>query len=250
MRSFALTLALVASSQLVLASTPAWAQGPTAPPPATPATTDTAATPPTTPAPAAPRATDGTVQVHVESTLKVNLERRTATTAAWEFVCESPCDQRTAVGYEYRVTGKNVNDSRPFQLDTSKGDTVVVRVAPGEKDKERLGTYVLIGGGALIVAGIIIMAVGVHPSQTFRDDGTTNNTNWDVLTVGTAMIVGGVVGGLVGSAFVINNGHSRAGGDVQAAPPARGSLPLPQTGMRTPGPVAPQLIVPLFSTTF
>jgi uncharacterized membrane protein YidH (DUF202 family) len=192
----------------------------------------------------------------------VLLEHRSAPNAPWESACEGSCDRRLPIADEYRVIGTGINGSRPFNLDGTKGDKVVLKVVAGEHKRENIGKYILIGGGALIVAGIVVIAVGSHPSQTFQADGTTNNTNFDVLTAGTALILGGLVGGVYGGATWYNNRHSHVGGDVQGVGPARdphatrdedASIVRPEltaTGMRTPAPVAPMFQIPLLNRSF
>jgi uncharacterized membrane protein YidH (DUF202 family) len=185
---------------------------------------------------------DGTVEVHVEARDKmVLLEHRSAPS----------------------VLGTGINDSHAFSLDGTKGDRVTLRVVAGEHKRENLGKFILIGGAALIAGGIITIAAGSHPSQTFQADGTTNNTNFDVLTVGTALILGGIIGSVYGGATWYNNHHSHVGGDVQGATPLLNpkdvnkedaSTVRPElvgfTGMRTPGPVAPMFQIPLINRTF
>jgi hypothetical protein len=260
MRPYALSLALVASAQLVLATTPAWAQGPEPAPPPLP-TTAPEPPPPPPPVPAAPTATaapaatpgaDGLVEVRIENKGKaIRLEHRSAPNAPWEPACEDQCKTRVPVADEYRVVGTGINESKVFHLNASQGDHVELRVITGESSKERIGKYVLIGGGALIVAGILTMAIGCHPGDTFTLDGTTNQTNFDVLTVGTSLVLAGVVGGLYGGATWYNNTQSHVGGDVMGAAPTRGSIPAPeQTAMRPSMPGIQAYQIPIFRTTF
>jgi hypothetical protein len=270
MRSFALTLALVASGQLVLLTTPAWAQQP--PPPDAPAPPAPPAPPPPPAPPAAviveaPAHTDGTVEVHVDSTnWWMSLEHRSGPNAPWEPACEEKCDKRLPVADEYRVVGVGLSPSRPFTLDGSKGDKITLKVVVGEHRKEKVGMWVLIGGGALIVAGILTIAIGSHPSETFQADGTTNNTNFDILTVGTGLIVGGLIASIYGGATWYNNTHSHVGGDTIGAPgpvskdpkdDASLLSPKPvfwgsteQTGMRMQGSVAPVFQIPIINRSF
>jgi hypothetical protein len=230
MRSLALSLALAASAQIVLATTPAWADPPSDAPP---------------PAPAAATA-DGTVLVHIETHERGNLERRSAPGGAWEFACEAPCDKRLPVGDQYHFVGAGVNESRVFNLDGSRGDRVVLYLGGGDKQREKIGKWTVVGAGALFVAGILTIAIGSHPSHTFQADGTTNNSNFNVLAVGTSLIVVGLAGGLFGGAWWYGNSRSHVTGDVLGAPPARGSLPpAQQTGMRMPVPAAQTFEVPV-----
>ena len=277
MRPFALSLALVASAQLVLSTTPALAQGPTTPsspsspppataptaPPAAPSTPpatgatpagDTGAPAPTegTAAPATPAtapSAEGTVEVHINAPSKINLERRSAADAPWEFVCESPCDARVPATDQYRVVGANLNDSAPFYLDAAKGDKLTIGVAPGEKNKEKIGLYVLIGGAVFFVTGIIVIAAG-QPNR-WDSDGTLSGSRANALAGGITLMTLGVAGAVFGGAWMWGNAHSRVGGDTVKPSPARGSLPPASTaGLRTPDLAPAAFTIPVFAHTF
>jgi hypothetical protein len=281
MRS-SLKLALIASSALVLASTQAFAQdGPAAAPPAaaapapaTPAATVEAApvvAPPAAatpaPAPAAPvvvavpagaavevattaaPSTDGTILVHIDTPQTVSLERRSGPSAAWEHVCESPCDGRLPVGDQYRIVGTGMNASNAFTLDGSKGDRAVLIVAPGTKTKANIGTGLLIGGAVVLVGSVIVGLVGACPSCTFQSGsgGATNTTNTDVIGATTGLAVAGLATGIFGAAWLVDNQHSRVSGAIQAAPPSRGGLDPAHVsaGLRAPMPSMQSFSVPV-----
>jgi hypothetical protein len=254
MRRSSLKLALLVGAPLALMTTHASAQEPSTP--AAPASPDATtpspnATSSTPPAAASAPSAEGTVSVHIDSPKPVSLEHRASGGVAWEHVCEAPCDQRVSVGDQYRIVGMDLNESNPFMLDSTKGDTVTLHIGPGEIKKQRIGTYVLIGGGVLFLGGLIGGLAASHPSETFTADGTTNNSNWSAIIVGTSLALVGLGGAIFGGAWVVNNAHTRVGGDVQAAPPARGdNAPSHLTGLRTDLPTNPAAIVPLFHTTF
>jgi hypothetical protein len=270
MRSF-VKLALIASSALVLASAPALAQNAPAAPAVPPAVPASAAPAPAAPAPAAPApaapppaapsavvviappastvgvstpaAPDGTVLVHIDSPSKVSLERRSSPAASWEHACESPCDGRLPVGDQYRVVGTGMNESNPFTLDGSKGDRAVLLVAPGTKQRAKIGEGLLIGGAIVLVGSVVFGLVAACPSCTFQSStgAATNTTNTDVIGAATGLAVAGLATGIFGAAWWVDNQHSRVSGAVQAAPPARGGLdPALVTGLRAPMPAMTQ----------
>jgi hypothetical protein len=265
-------LALIASSALVLASNQVLAQtAPGAPPPSSPAvvvgtapaaapavvvaappgaTVSVSTTPAASVAVSTVASTDGTILVHVDSPSKVSLERRSSPSASWEHACESPCDGRLPVGDQYRVVGTGMNESNPFTLDASKGDRAVLLVAPGTKQKAKIGEALLIGGAVVLVGSVVFGAIAACPSCTFqtRNGGLTDTTNTDVIGVATGLAVGGLATGIFGAAWWVDNQHSRVSGAVQAAPPARGGLdPAHLAGMRAPMPVMTQAFtVPVF----
>jgi hypothetical protein len=258
MRSVGLGLAFAATVQLVLVSTPAFAQPPadTSATPADKAPADsTAATKPAV----APPPGGGKVTVHVHSSKAVSLERRAPGQSTWEFVCASPCDQAISTNDEYHIVGTGLNESRPFMLDTSAGDKITLDVSPGTHGKYTTGTWLLVGGSALIVGGVIVLLAGSSSNAVPGNDGVTTsdkNTNW--IFVGTAAILGGVLLGIGGGSMMINNAHSR----VDAAEPKDKKDEQPakaeSTASRLPtwheekGPVlAPTTnIVPIIHATF
>ena len=242
----------------------------TAPPPAPtpPAATPPAATPPATltppsaPPPAASVAAaagafvasapgaDGTVQVHIATKELVTLEHRSPG-GAWQRVCETPCDARVPGGDEFRIVGEGINDSQPFSLTTPKGDVVKIHVAPGIKRKAKIGEYMTFTGAVLFVGALVVGIGAADPGSTFQANGSTNNYNWDVIAVGTAIGVVGAVSTILGGAWWYDNSQTRVAGDVQGDQPARGGLePRYQTGLRVSAPAAPMYSAPILSATF
>lgn len=259
MRSM-LKLALVTGVPLVLFTTPAFAQGPEAPPPPPPPppAADAPAAPPpppvtvktevatTTTAPVA----DGTVQVHIKTKELVVLERR-GSDNVWTTACETPCDARLPVGDDYRMVGPGLNDSKVFHLGQGKDGVVTLHFRPGVKKKEKTGEYMAIGGGILFVGGVVGGLIAASPSSVFNSSGTSNDYNFNVIAVGTGIALAGLVTGLVGVSWWVDNSHSLAAGDIQTAQPARGDLePRVQTGMRMSSPTNAGYTTTIFSTTF
>jgi hypothetical protein len=255
MRSVGLGFAFAASFQLVLASTPAFAQPPAAAPDA-PAK-DAPAAAPATPAPAA---TPGTVTVHVNAPQKVSLEHRAAGHETWDFACNSPCDQALSSTDEYRIVGAGLNESHAFKLDTSNGDKITLDVTPGTHSKYTTGEWVLIGGGVFIVGGVVALLAGSSSNAVQGADGTvtsSKNTNW--IFVGTSLIVAGVIGGLVGGSFMYDNAHTHVdGGTPVDEKKTNEGVSLKVTASRAPtwhedtGPTITAVpnIVPLFQRSF
>jgi hypothetical protein len=210
----------LASAQLLIVS-PAFAQDtPPAPTDAKPADVKPADT--TTPATDATPSADGQVEVHIESPKQVNLERREG--ATWQFVCSSPCDQKVSVSNEYRVMGDDLNESKAFMLDSSKGK-VTLNVIPGYHNKQQQGLYVLIGGGVLAVGGILTILIGSDGKTPFSGDGETHLGNTNTIFIGSTLILAGIVGGILGGAWYIDNAHTRVGGDTAKAQPGSDKSP-------------------------
>jgi hypothetical protein len=199
---------------------------------------------------ASPASTDGTLLVHLDSPSTVSLEHRAGPQAAWEHACDSPCDARLPVADQYRIVGgPDINASNPFILDGSKGDRAVLYVAPGSKTRQKIGTGILIGGAVVAVGGAIAGFAASCPSCDFNQGTSTDNRNWLAIGVGTGLAVVGISAGIFGAAWLVDNGHSRVSGAVQAAPPARGSNdPVYVTGMRaTMPPMTQSFAFPVMS---
>ena len=177
--------------------------------------------PEATPVEAAPAPmTDGTVDVAIDSPVGVSLERRSGAGAEWEFACNAPCNQRMATTAQYRIVGVDLNASKPFMLDTTQGERVVLTVSPGVHKKAVRGLWVLAGSGAILVTGLIVLLAGSDGSSTFTSDGQTHNSNTNFIFAGTALMLVGVAGGVLGGAWYLDNRHTGVNG-VQATSPEK-----------------------------
>jgi hypothetical protein len=203
-------------------------------------------------APSTPvESTEGLVEIHIATKELVTLEHRSGPGAPWQFGCQTPCDKKLPGADEFRAVAEGAVDSEPFNLTTPKGDTVKIHVAPGLKSKAKVGEYMTFTGAVLFVGALVVGIGASDPSATFNANGSTNNYNWNVIAVGTAIGVAGLATGIVGGAWWYDNSSTRVAGDIQGAQPARGGLePHYQTGMRMNGPSAPVYGAPLFSASF
>ncbi len=205
MRVTGLSLAFLATVNVLVVSTPALAED------SAPAATE---------APAAAAKPEGTVMLHIESPKVVDLERRQGGIGAWEHVCTSPCDMNVPLFDQYRIApAADVSESKPFMIDAANKDRVSLAVNPGMRTKSRVGTYILIAGVATVVTGVVVVIAGTAGSDSIGSDGTTHHAFTNVAFVGSALVLGGLAATMVGAAWRINNQHSYVGGDV-AKPPA------------------------------
>lgn len=220
MRTFGLCASIFAMCNIVAVSSPAFAQDDAAKPADTSsekASTDSPA-PAKTSAPASTDSDDAMAEVHIDSPAPVSLERRAPGTTTWENVCTSPCDVKTSTTAEYRIVGTDLNESKTFMIDGTKGK-VVLGVAPGTKARENAGLWILVGGGVFVVTGLVILLVGsdkngVFPGNFQADDGQTHGGHLNAMMAGGAFILTGIAGGIFGTAWLINNKHTAVGGDV------------------------------------
>ena len=157
--------------------------------------------------------------VHINSTAPVSLEKRASGESAWQHVCNSPCDAPASATDEYQIVGENLNESKPFILDASQGDKVTLDVTPGFHKKAETGKWILVGGGALVVGGVIMLVGGSRSNNVPGDSGVVStNTNDDWIFAGTAVIVAGVIAGVTGGSFIVDNAHTKVDGAVGAVP--------------------------------
>lgn len=283
MRTFGICASLFAAAQLLIVSSPAYAQGGDAAPAKADAPVDTQTSSDVKPdakvdtkaeytkvddKPAAPA--DGNVEVHIDSPQAVSLEKRESGSQKWEFVCTSPCDQRQSVGFEYRIVGTDLNESHPFTLDGSAGK-VVLKVTPGVHNKAETGKWILIGGGVLAVGGVLVLILG--SSAKADSTGVINQANSNTIFLGSTMLLAGLGGAVFGGSWFVNNSHTGVDGDIMRTTnekPAPGGAPGGVKGefklstsnkvdapSRTPVYNTPKtsglpafLSVPVFGTTF
>jgi hypothetical protein len=122
--------------------------------------------------------------------------------------------------------GTDLNESKPFMLDSSKGK-VTLNVIPGYHNKQQQGLYVLIGGGVLAVGGILTILLGSDGKTPFSGDGETHLGNTNTIFIGSTLILAGIVGGILGGAWYMDNAHTRVGGDTAKAQPPSDRAPSP-----------------------
>ena len=207
MRVTGLSLAFLATVNVLVVSTPAFAED-------SPPAADSDA-----PAPAAKP--EGMVLLHVESPKVVEIERRQGEVGAWQHVCSSPCDVNVPLFDQYRIAPTaDMTESKPFLIDAGNKERVTLAVNPGMKTKSTVGTYLLVAGVATAVTGVVIVVAGTAGSNNIGSDGTTHHAFTNVAFVGSALILVGLTATLVGAAWRVNNQHSYVGGDVAKPPVA------------------------------
>jgi hypothetical protein len=175
----------------------------------------------------------------------MRLDRRHDASSPWIQVCWSPCDTRTWAHDTYRVVGEGIEPSKAFDLPAAQNGKVHLRVKPASQAKRLGGMGLLGGGGVLALAGIIGIAAGHSPSQTFSTDALTHNANYDVMTVGTLLIVAGVAAGITGGAWIYDTSASTVAPASSAAPP-----PPTTQGALPPAPAGVGLHLPLLGGRF
>lgn len=215
MRTFGLCASILAVSNIVAFSTPAFAQSTgAADTDKTPSTADAKPAEAVKPkSDATAPADDAVVNVHVESPVPVSLERRTAGGTTWENVCTTPCDVKTSPIAEYRVTGQDLNESKPFTIDGTK-ENVTLKVVPGSKARADAGLYILVGGVVLTIVGVGVMVLGADKNGAFKDDGESHNRHFNAMFFGGALVLAGVTAGLFGGGWLVGNRHSEVSGGV------------------------------------
>ena len=186
--------------------------------------------------------------MHIDSPRAVTLEKRSAE-STWSRACDAPCDTKLGVSDEYRLVGSDLNASEPFRLDASKGK-VVLTVDPGTSGGQTRGLITTIASGAVLAGGIVVMAVGVKKHGN-ADGELSQPTNDGALLAGGLMVFAGIVGGIVGTSWLVTNAHTQVEGDVGTAVSTRTASRQPTfTGPTKPAGAAAFTSVPLFSGSF
>jgi hypothetical protein len=155
-------------------------------------------------------------------------------------------------------TQLTVLSSPAFAQDTSLSTTVSLtptEAAPPPPhtrrlDARRTGFVVLGIGGAATIAGIVLDIVGtsqgtVSGSGGAGDPGTTSNARTNFYSAGTALIVAGIVTGIVGGSFLLRR-------DDRPAPPAisEGTVDSATKTVQAAVQRAPSVTVPVVGATF
>jgi len=167
-----------------------------------------------------------------------------------EVVCTSPCNKEVPATVRYRVGG--YHPSNAFVLE-GHGGRAKISVAAATKRDFVTGAAVLGTGGALVLGGVLALALGYASQGNVpgAEGVVTDTTYSDTMIAGTALVVAGVTAGIWGGATLASNLKSSVTGNVLKAPPARGSAQPPRTTAATElRSVGPTFFMPLFGGVF
>jgi hypothetical protein len=156
-------------------------------------------------------ASSDAVDVHIDSPHPVALEKRHGPSGDWEFACTAPCDERQSVRAQYRIVGTELNESDPFTLNGS-ARRVVLKVTPGVHSQGEQGKWIFGGGGALTVAGVLVLALASNAEAD--STGAVSQASSNAIFIGSAMIFAGLGGAILGGAWWVNNLTTGVGGDI------------------------------------
>jgi hypothetical protein len=107
-----------------------------------------------------------------------------------------------------------------------------LNVTPGFHNKQQQGMYIAIGGGVLFVGGVLTILLGSDGKTPFNADGDTHLGNTNAIFAGSALLLAGICGGILGGAWYIDNAHTRIDGDTAKAQPGSDKNP---SGPSSPG---------------
>ncbi len=204
----------------------------------------TAPAPAPTPTPAAP---EPQKLVHIDAPRQVALERQTANPKVWIEVCQSPCDKRVPASGNYRIGGSGVRASRTFVLDAGTEDRVFIEVDPGSKGWFVGGIVITSLGGATMLIGLMLAAIGSAASSSFSThDNSLTTAGLTTAAVGALVAVGGLVALTSNSSSTATRtsvpSTAAGGNDVSKRAPTWTSSPT--LGATTP------IVLPVFTATF
>lgn len=183
----------------------------------------------------------------IKSDRPVWLEAENKETRRWDRVCDAPCtDVALTSGVRYRVRGEGVRPTRPIEGEPGSKVKLDVRTS---SNGTFASAFVLIGVGSL---GVIVGSLlSLSASPLFNGDGFGAERTDEQKTrgqVGTALMIGGLVGAAVGGGLVIASARS----SLETTPMVNGARHEKESRRErtVPGPTTPFVSVPFFSTTF
>lgn len=160
----------------------------------------------------APASGDGAPRVHIESdypkvqimridaTIAVVGSRGSATGIVTRPVCTAPCDKVVdgRDGSQFFFTAPGMVGSSAFSLTDKSGD-LTARIQGGSAGKRMGGFIMTTSGGALLMAGALVLTIGAISTDISYDDaGNSTETHGNA----TAMTIGGIGLG-VGAALLV-----------------------------------------------
>lgn len=103
--------------------------------------------------------------VHLETPRAPGLPQieRRSPDGIWQRICEEPCDVRLPLGFDYRVGGRGVVDSAPFQLPRGASE-ITIRAKVGSSILQGMGTAFLVGGLVFLTGAAALLALPDKPS--------------------------------------------------------------------------------------
>ncbi len=129
--------------------------------------------------------------------------------------------------------------------------------APPQSANASTGWILLGGGGALVIGGVVVDAIGgskndVSGTGAGGDSGLTHNAKTDLFFAGTTMIVVGVLAGVYGGSIVLA-ANARKNQDANAQttpPPAMGTSDPVTKAAQASLASAPTFVVPVVGARF
>jgi hypothetical protein len=191
------------------------------------------------------------VWVHIEGSDVAQLQRDVGDSHHWETMCSAPCDEAFSVRYRYRIAGEGIRNSASFSLNHQAGGRVRLTVSEAAKISANLGITGVSVGGAALLFGAIIAALGAAFDEG-PGIGRNQATGLALAGVGFAGVVGGIV-------LIARNGRSGVSQTPLTASQSSASSPwIAWQAARFPldpderheAPAPPMRTVPLFGATF
>ncbi len=149
------------------------------------------------------RAEENDVLVHLDAPSSVSLERLDG--ADWVGVCNSPCDHRVVRNHRYRISGKGIHESEPFDLIAQPGSDETIQVHASSEARSTAGAIVFLSGLVGAVSGLIMFEVAKadddcdHDVTAFGYEGPPCHSYDGLRYAGIGVAIGGLVNIAVGA---------------------------------------------------
>jgi hypothetical protein len=149
------------------------------------------------------RAQENDVLVHLDGSAAASLERLDGSEWVWE--CKAPCDLRLPRSDRYRIVGKGIHESDPFELIASPGSDETIHVRASSKARSTAGAIVFLSGLVGAVSGLIMFEVANANNDcdrdvtAFGDPGPPCHSYDGLRYTGIGVAIGGLINLAVGA---------------------------------------------------
>lgn len=156
--------------------------------------------------------------LHLESPEGAHLFGRPNGDAAWTVVCYQACNKLVPLGWVYQVRAEGMKTSRPFELKTAAGQSLVAKVHPAFTGLFVTGIVATVAGAGVVVISPIVWLFGsLRCGFVLTECQKEADTQFGIVEgVGGALLVAGLVATLTNLSTTVSQDER-----FSAPPPPR-----------------------------